>query len=355
MARSRSSADSTPPRKPREIDAQLVELLRERVAAAKAHVGEPASPFAEHDELIAWAAKQAGHGLSADALAAVFREVASICRQAVAPIRVAYLGPQHSYSHLAAIERFGQSAQLVPVATIEAVFEEVDRRQAAYGVVPIENSTDGRIVDTLGMFHRLPVRICGDLPLRIHHCLLSRSPREAIFEVHSKPQALSQCRQWLARHLPGARLVENASTASAAELAAAKPGVAAVASRQAGIHYGLDPVAENIEDNPNNVTRFAVIAHDSGPRTGQDKTALMLRIPHRPGALADVMVVFKRAKLNMTWIESFPLPGTEKEYLFFVEFEGHEQDLKVRKALRMLAKKTDRLEVLGSYAKTEAV
>ncbi len=173
-------------------------------------------------------------------------------------------------------------------------------------------------------------------------------------EVYSKPQALSQCRTWLASHLPEARTVEMASTAAAARLAAEKPGAAAIASRQAGVHYALDVIAADIEDNRHNVTRFAVIGDQSPARTGNDKTSLMFELPHQPGALADAMAIFKRNRLNLTWIESFPMPNTPNEYLFFVEFQGHPAEPGAERALAALARKTVRLEVLGSYPATDA-
>lgn len=170
----------------------------------------------------------------------------------------------------------------MPVATISSVFEALNRGQADFGLVPIENSTDGRVSDTLDMFARLPVRICGEVQLRIHHHLLGRCRRAAVREVYSKPQALSQCRTWLAQHLPDARTVETGSTTAAARVAVDKPAAAAIASRQAGINYGLDFIAQNIEDNPNNVTRFAVIGDRPAKRTGNDKTSLMFELPHQP-------------------------------------------------------------------------
>jgi chorismate mutase/prephenate dehydratase len=173
--------------------------------------------------------------------------------------------------------------------------------------------------------------------------------------VYSKPQPLSQCRNWLAKHLPKASLCEVASTAEAAKLARENPDLAAIASLQAGTNYGLPVLAKNIEDQQDNITRFAIIAKESAPRTGNDKTALMLEIAHQPGALADVMVVFKRNRLNMTWIESFPIPGHRGRYLFFVEFVGHQSELKARRAIASLTKKALRLEILGSYAQGEPV
>jgi chorismate mutase / prephenate dehydratase len=269
--------------------------------------------------------------------------------------RIAFLGPLYSFSHLAAIHRFGQSVQLVPVGSIAAVFEEVHRRQSDFGLAPIENSTDGRVADTLDMFTRMRVRICGVVELRIHHSLLGKCQRTDVREVYSKPQALSQCRNWLAKHLPLARTIEVTSTSTAAQLASEKPGAAAIASLQAGVRYGLDVLAENIEDNPFNTTRFAVIGDHPSSKTGNDRTAVLFQMEHRPGTLADAMMIFKRAKLNLTWIESFPLPGPERGYLFFVEMEAHETDTRFRRAIATLAKKALRLEILGSFPATAAV
>lgn len=364
---SKAASSSTPPtvadlqktieRLDRDVIRQLNERAKlvQRLAKTQSAAHEPTyDPAAEHEPLARLLESNKGP-LDEACLRAILRELVSGSRALVTSLRVAYLGPPYSYSHLAATERFGTSANLMPVATIAAVFEEVNRNQADYGLVPIENSTDGRIVDTLGMFARLPVRICGEVQLRIHHFLLAKCSREEVREVYSKPQALSQCRDWLAKHLPGARAVEMTSTAAAAQLAAEKPGAAAVASREAGVRYGLQAIATNIEDNAYNLTRFAVIGHDTSRRTGKDKTSLMFEIPHQPGALADALAIFKRNRLNMTWIESFPLAGGRNEYLFFVELEGHESDLKVRRAVASLTKKAVRLEILGSYAMSEPI
>jgi chorismate mutase/prephenate dehydratase len=219
----------------------------------------------------------------------------------------------------------------------------------------MENSTDGRVSDTLDCFSRSKARICGELPLRIHHCLLGMGTRDEVRTVYSKPQPLSQCRNWLAKHMPHAALHEVASSADAARQAMNDPESAAVASAQAGVHYGLPMLARNIEDQTDNITRFAIIARETALRTSNDKTALMLEIAHQPGALADVMAIFKKKRLNMTWIESFPIPGHRGRYLFFIEFVAHQSDLRARQAFAALEKKSQRLEILGSYAQTEPV
>lgn len=291
--------------------------------------------------------------LDKEVLRSIFREILSSAREMVKEVRVAYLGPQFSFTHLAALEKFGKTADLIPVNSIAAVFEEVNKGHAEYGIVPIENSTDGRIVDTLDMFTRLPLRICGEVQIAVHHNLLSRSPRSEITEIYSKPQALSQCRDWLSRNMPHAKLYDVTSTSTAAALAQSKPGAGAIASRQAAVQYSLDIIAESIEDNAYNVTRFAIIGDQDTKSTGKDRTALLLQIPHSPGSLTDALNAFKLNKINLTWIESFPLRGPETGYLFFLDFEGHSKDAKIKKALALLEKKAVRLEVLGSYPRSD--
>jgi chorismate mutase/prephenate dehydratase len=340
-----------------ELDRQLLQLLAQRVAAVRREVehakaeGAALELWRYHDRVAEQTSEQAAElGLDPARAAEWMKHVISLCFDlAHVSEPIAYLGPMYSYSYLAAVEHFGMAAPLVPVATIAAVFDELIRGQATYGVVPIENSTDGRVVDTLGMFARLPVKICGEVLLPIHHCLLGRGPRSEIVEIYSKPQAMSQCRGWLSTHVPDARLVEISSTAAAARLAAEKPGAAAVASREAGIHHGLEVIDENIEDNQDNVTRFAIIGNKESAPTGRDKTSLMFQLRHQPGALAEAMVAFQKAKLNLTWIESFPLADHPREYLFFVELEGHVASKNVASALSALRKQTLRLEILGSY------
>jgi chorismate mutase/prephenate dehydratase len=337
------------------LDKELVKLMNERaqlaveIGRAKSVEGQAAYLPSREEEVLTQIAAVNRGPLAERTLRAVFNELICGARAIGQDQRVAYLGPAYSYSHLAALHRFGHAVDLVPVGTIAAVFDEVNRGQATYGLVPIENSTDGRIADTLEMFTRVPARICGEVQLPIHHYLLAKCTRAEVEEVYSKPQALSQCRNWLSKHLPQARLVEITSTSTAAKLAQDKPGAAALASLQAGTHYGLDVLAEKIEDNPGNTTRFAVIGKNSAQRTGRDHTALMFEIPHRPGALADAMNVFKRNRLNLTWIESFPIMASPGSYLFFVELDGHESDIKVRRAMESLGRKAVKLDLLGSF------
>ncbi len=339
-----------------QCDRQLLALVQQRaelLAAGAADVsglperrrllnaaltGLPAGPSA------------AGGVLNAETAERLLREIDLWTRRAATPVRVAYLGPEDSYSHLAAIERFGESCDLIPVASIAAVFEEVAAGHCQYGLAPLENSTDGRVVDTLDMFVRVPLQICGEVPLPIRHCLLGKGPRSQVRRVMSKPQALSQCRQWLAKHVPQATLLETSSTSEAAAAAGADPSVAAIASRHAAGRYELDVLAEGIQDSPRNVTRFAVLGDRPGPPTGQDKTAIMFQVRHEPGALVEAMLLFQQEGLNMTWIESFPCRETPYEYLFFVELQGHCEDAPMRRAVDALRERALRLDVLGSYA-----
>jgi chorismate mutase/prephenate dehydratase len=343
------------------IDRELVGLMNERAEMARqiGHIKRSAGQETydpAREEMVLERVVAANPGpLSGDSLKAIYRELISGSRAIEQPLRVAHLGPAWTYSHLAALHRFGSAVELVPVASISAAFEEVHAGHSHYGVVPLENSTDGRIADTLDNFSRLPVKICAEVPLRIHHTLLAACDRAAVQEVYSRPQALSQCRNWLARHLPAARLLEVTSTSAAAEMAAKKPHAAAIASRQAGVHYGLNVLAERIEDVAGNTTRFAVIGHADAKRTGKDKTSIMFEIEHRPGGLADALSIPKKQRLNLTWIESFPMPGEERGYIFFVELEGHREDLRVRRAIAALEKRCKRVVILGSYATAAAV
>jgi len=351
MAKRRPSSTSPPKQSLAEIDRQIVALLNVRASHAKAESTDLADP--QSWQTLQRRLARANNGpLTEETLDRVFRELQSGIRQLRRPVHVAYLGPPYSYSHLAAIHRFGLSAVLVPVQAIPAVFEEVRTGNCDFGLVPLDNSTDGRIADTLDSFARRSAPISGEVPMRIHHHLLGIGRRDEIRIVCSKPQAISQCRQWLARHLPTATLEETASTTAAAERAAASADIAAVASREAGKHYGLKTLAANIEDHPDNLTRFAVIGGNAPSPTGQDKMTVMFELSHQPGALATAIGVFRRYELNLTWVESFPMPDTPNEYLFFVELEGHLEDPQVQQAIRSLKPKTNRLEVLGSYPRS---
>jgi len=353
-------ADLPPDARLVQIDTELLALMNERAKVYMDKMAEvpPAGRNASNDadmfRVVSMIDQCETGPLTKSELKTVFRPLLSAARQRVTSVRVAYLGPPYSFTHQAAINRFGELADLIPVSTIATVFEEVNRGHVDFGLVPIENSTDGRIVDTLDMFTRLPLRICGEVQINVHHNLLARCDRSEITEIYSKPQALSQCRDWLSKNMPQARLIEVTSTSTAAQLARDKPRAAAVASQQASVQYDVPVVAESIEDNRNNITRFAVIGDTVAEPTGFDRTAILLQIPHKPGSLSDALEAFRKNKINLTWIESFPLRSPAIGYLFFLDFEGHISDNKIRKTLRDLERlPPDRLEILGSYPRSE--
>ncbi|HZT81567.1 MAG TPA: prephenate dehydratase [Gemmataceae bacterium] len=339
-----------------KLDAQLLKLVNERASLAadigkvKTDNGTEVFSPAREEEVIQNVLEANKGPLSPESVRAIFREIISGSRALQKVLKVAYLGPEYSFSHLAAIERFGQSIDFIGVGSIAAVFEDINRGHADFGVVPLENSTDGGVADTLDMFMRMPqIKITAEVRLKIHHCLLSNSEPQEIRRVYSKPQALSQCRNWLNKNFPHAKQIDMASTADAAKLAKQEPGAAAVATRQAATNYGLRILFENIEDYPYNETRFAVIGHQQQGRTGNDKTAVMFRVAHHPGSLVQALEVFKTAKINLTWIESFPAKNTRPEYVFFVDFEGHTEDPKVARTLKALQEHCQEVHVLGSF------
>ncbi|MFO0908419.1 MAG: prephenate dehydratase [Isosphaeraceae bacterium] len=348
------------------IDRELVQLLNRRAEIAlqigevKQKQGLEVWSPAREDEVITRALAASAGPLPAETLRLIFRELMSGSRALQRPLRVACLGPKYSYSYLASIAAFGQAVEHVPVGSIAAVFEEVNRRHVQFGIVPLENSTDGRIADTLDMFVRLPgLKIRAEVRLRVHHCLLGRCEWGQVQRVYSKAQALSQCRHWIGKNLPQARQIDVVSTAAAAEHASREEYAAAVASRAAAEAYNLNILAPNIEDQPHNVTRFAVIGEQSEQRTGRDKTTLMLRLPNESGSLAKAIVAFEKNGVNMTWIESFPSHNGALDrnptYLFFIDVEGHVEDEPVKRSLEALRKRCERLDILGSYPRGETV
>jgi len=343
-----------------KLDLQILHLLNRRAAIAgqigkvKADQGGEVFSAAREEEVLGNVLKENDGPLQEVTLKAIFRELISGSRAVQKIQRIAFLGPEYSYSHLAALERFGEAVAYNRTATIAAVFEEVVRKHADYGVVPLENSTDGRIADTLDMFIRMPqVKICAEIRLRVHHHLLANCQQTDVRRVYSKAQALSQCRNWLSKNIPHATLHEVASTSDAAKLVLTEPNVAAVASRQAAVRFGINILCHNIEDSPFNETRFAVIGQADSAKTGSDKTAMMFQVSHTPGALADVLNIYKANKLNLTWIESFPYREAKGEYVFFLEFDGHREDPKVKKTIVAMEDICDSVSVLGSFPATQ--
>lgn len=295
--------------------------------------------------------------LSGEAVARVFREIMSACLALEQLLQVAYLGPEGTFTQQAARKHFGHGAQTVSLAAIDDVFREVEAGAVNYGVVPVENSTEGMITHTLDSFMRFGLRICGEVELRIHHHLLlgANNKRENITRVYSHQQSLAQCRQWLDTHLPNVERVAVSSNAEAARRIRGEWHSAAIAGETAAELYGLVKIAESIEDNPNNTTRFLVIGRDAVARSGADKTSILVSTRDKPGALFKLLEPFYQAGISLTRIETRPskLSSTDANwsYVFFIDFEGHQNDPKVQRALKALADEALEVRILGSYPK----
>lgn len=337
------------------VDDQLVRLLNQR-AALVVQVGHAKSNAAKYvpereKRIFQRLARMNGGPLRPQHVRTIFREVISSCRALEQPLRVAYLGPAGTYSQQAAAEQFGSGPNLLPFGSVDAVFDEVERGRAEYGVVPVENSTEGVVAQTLDRFIASPLSIKAEVLLRIDHCLLAKhGDRRKVRRIVSHPQSLAQCRGWLAQHFPGVPMAEVASNAVAAEQAAAHPGTAAIASRRAAERYRLKIVAASIQDLPNNVTRFLVVSHDlRGRPTGDDKTSILFAVPHESGALFKVLEVFARQRISLSTIESRPLKGRAWEYVFFIDLAGHGDEPQMQKALAALKRRALFVKVLGSY------
>jgi chorismate mutase/prephenate dehydratase len=344
-----------------ELDNQILNLLNQRAEAAlqignlKRRQGTPSYvPEREAEVLRQLAASTAGP-LTADNVTAIWREVLSACRALEAPLTVAYLGPRATFTHQAALGHFGAAAELSPARTILDVFDDVERGRVAFGVVPVENSTEGAVNVTLDRLIESEATIAGEIYLEIAQQLLSRaSELGEIKRVLSHPQGLAQCRGWLAANLSDVPTEETSSTAAAVELAAGDRTVAAIASGLAGELYGVPILRERIEDNRHNATRFLVIASPtrrawSPAPSGRDKTSLLFAMKNEPGSLHRILEPFVRAGLNLTKIESRPAKIRAWEYVMFVDFEGHRDTPAVAAALREIAERTLHLKIFGSY------
>ncbi|MCM8801553.1 MAG: prephenate dehydratase [Candidatus Omnitrophica bacterium] len=287
--------------------------------------------------------------LTNKALEAIYREIMSSSLSLGQPLRVAYLGPVATFTHLAALKRFGSQVEYSPCASISDVFFEVERGGADYGVVPIENSIEGAVSHTLDMFVDSDLKICAQIILDVSHNLLANYPKNRIKKVYSNPQVFGQCRIWLEENLPGAEKIEVSTTTKAAQIAAKEKNSAAIASLLAAKVYRLKVIASHIEDSPHNITRFLVIGKRDVPPTGEDKTSIMFSIKDRVGALHDMLGPFKKYGINLTKIESRPSKKKAWDYYFFVDLEGHQNDSNVKKALKELENKCTFLKILGSY------
>ncbi len=337
----------------KEIDRGLLDLLNRR---AKATLDKPgiADTVATEDVILKSLLSSNQGPLNEVQVVTVFREILSQCRGLAAPASVSYLGPPASFTHQAAYRRFGTNADLVPTDSISSVFKDVESGRSQFGVVPVENSTEGAVTYTLDLLVNSSVQICAEVNLRINHCLLSNGTMDEIDLVYSHPQVFGQCREWLSDRIPNAELKEVKSTAEAAQRAY-NEGKAAIASRMASELYGLPIIQDAIEDNPSNSTRFLVLCQASPSPTGDDKTSICFAFKDRPGALYDALHSFKTEDINLTMIQSRPSKVRNWDYVFFMDMQGHVEDPHVSAALTELEEGCVFLRILGSYPLNDSV
>jgi chorismate mutase/prephenate dehydratase len=341
-----------------DVDKSLIQLLNRRASIVK-QINEvkkisnfPRFDPAREKKIIEKLQKINKGPLSNQDIETVMGAVFKVCRSFGEPLKIAYFGPAGTFTHQASLYQFGEKNIYISCRTIENVFMEVEKKRADYGVVPVENSTEGVVTHTLDMFIDCDLIITAEIMLEIHHFLLSRETRlDKIKKVYSHPQALAQCQKWLEDNIRDVSLVETESTAYAVELARKEHFSAAIGSEVSAGLYDMNILASNIEDFKENVTRFLVIGADEAKPSGDDKTSIMFSIKDRVGALHDMLVPFKKYNINLTRIESRPTKKKAWEYIFFVDFLGHKDEDNVKSALRMLEKNCAFLKILGSYPK----
>ena len=335
------------------LDTELLRLLNERAKLAQAvgHIKNGQVYRAEREAQVLRRLCGENPGpLKAESIEHLFREIMSACRDLEQHLRIAYLGPQGTFSQAAAYKHFGHAVGEVPSATIDEAFRAVETGRADYAVVPVENSTEGAVSRTLDLVVGSSLKICGEVLLPIHQNLLRKTEGEdAIARVYGHAQSLAQCQHWLNQHLPNAERVSVASNAEGARLAAEDPSAAAIAGEGAAETYGLNIVVPRIEDEPNNTTRFLVLSdHDALP-SGRDKTSLVMSAANVPGAVVKLLQPLADAGVSMTKFESRPVKGANWEYLFFVDIEGHRDDPTVAAALKEVTARAAMVKLLGSY------
>ena len=342
------------------VDEQLLSLLNERVGIAqeiariKSKNGSVDFYRPEREAQILRKVITLNEGpLPDQAVATLFREIMSAALAAEAPMKIGFLGPSGTYSHAAVTKHFGKSAEILALSTVDEVFQSVEKGEAHYGVVPIENSIEGVVTHTLDKFLDSPLKICGEVHVRIRHQLLSKSSElENIRVILAHSQSLAQCRRWVGAHLPNAKLEAVTSNAEAARLTAQQPESAAIASSEAGEIYALNILANDIEDDPANTTRFLVVGRDFPPASGNDKTSLLVSSKNKPGALYRLLAPFAKHNISMTRIESRPSRQAAWEYVFFIDIEGHKDEPNINLALSELENEAAFLKILGAYPRS---
>ena len=349
------------------LDAHLVRLLNERtkhvlaIGDMKLKAGEEI--YAPHREraVLQRICRSNEGPVTDDQLCAIYREIMSSALALEKTMSIAYLGPEATFTHQAAIQKFGSSLRYVSQKTIADVFAEVSRNRADYGVVPVENTTEGVVTHTLDMFVDSDLKIVSQIVLPIQYCLAGNCRLAGIRRLYVHPQALAQCRSWVQKNLPHAEILETSSNARSAELVAHPAGktsgrrgkVAAITGILAAEKYGLPVLEQDIQDNADNATRFLVLGRQCSPPTGDDRTSLLVSVADKAGALHQAIAAFRRHKINMTKIESRPSKRKAWEYFFFIDCDGHVQDRKVVKAIQLLGEHCNFVKILGSYPNTE--
>ncbi len=343
------------------LDIKIQALINQRAACAdevariKESEGSEKAIFyrPEREAQVLRAVKARNKGpLAAEEMARLFREIMSACLAHELPMRIGFLGPEGTYTHAAVLKHFGHSVKCHPLSTIDEVFREVEAGAVNYGVVPVENSTEGVVNHTLDSFMNSSLSVCGEVELRIHHCLLSvATDRKNIKRIYSHQQSLAQCREWLDANIYYAERIAVSSNAEAARLAAKDSEAAAIASATAADIYKLNVLASNIEDHPDNTTRFLIIGNRPVPASGEDKTSLLVSTVNKAGSLHSLLSPFVRHGISMVRIESRPSRRAVWEYVFFIDVNGHADDPDVAAALRDLNKEAAMMRLLGSYPK----
>lgn len=340
------------------LDAQLLALLNRRAAVVrkvgKLKDGAPAYRPERESDILRRAAEGAGKGggLPAASAVAVFREIISACRALEQEIRVAYLGPQGTFSEQAVRRHFGQAVEALPAPSIDEVFRSAESAATQFAVVPAENSSDGVVGRTLDLLLTTPLRICGEIELRVRQNLLTRAPKlAAVKRVYSHAQSLAQCNGWLNQNLPNAERVQVGSNAEAARRASREKGAAAIAGEAAAALYRLKVLGRGIEDDPNNTTRFLVLGQIDPAATGKDRTSLVMSAENKPGAVHALLSPIAANGVSMSRIESRPAKARSArwEYVFFIDLEGHQSDARVCAAIGELKQRAPFFKILGSY------
>jgi chorismate mutase/prephenate dehydratase len=337
------------------LDAKIIELLNDR-AAITLSIGQEKiknkksiyAPEREKEVLKRIKALNAGP-IKNEAVEAIYREIMSASLNLEKPLRIAYMGPEATFSHLASLKKFGSSVGHVACDNVAEVFSKVESGDCDYGVVPIENSIEGVVTHTMDLLVESDLKICSQLLLDVTHNLMSKGSWSQVKEVYSHPQILGQCRQWLMKNMPKAHLIPVVSSTKAAQMVANRKNAACIASEIAAPLYGLTILKKNIQDSAHNITRFLVISTMDVPPTGADRTSLVFSIKDKVGALHAMLTPFMKHKINLTKIESRPSKKKAWDYYFFVDCEGHQSDIKVARALAQLEGMCKFLKILGSY------